>query len=251
MRKILGLLIAMSTSVLGFGIAEAKTPGRQYCFVNTCHWVKTLEETRRLVGVTTTMKASFYNDAKSDRFNPSNITSSGEYYRSDRPDNAASPIYPDGTKLLVWHPASKKALVIRINNAGPYWGDRKLDLSYAAAERFGFIKSGVTTVQVRVLEAPTKAEATYKKGRTYPSVKGYLGQYASLDAASGSVGATRVATAEPPKPAATVAKAKQRTSEAAPATPETTAAATATQPRRVATATQRDPASVRQAAVFR
>ena len=188
-------LLAVITACMGAGRpAEAKTPGHQYCFHGTCHTVKTLEETRRLVGVTTTLKASFYDDPKNDRYNPSNLTSSGEYFRSDRADNAASPVYPDGTKLLVWHAASKKALMIRVNNAGPYWGDRKLDLSRAAAEKFGFTRSGVTTVHVRVLEAPTKAEATYRKGRTYPPVKGYLGQYASIDAASAGMGATRVAS---------------------------------------------------------
>ncbi len=205
MRSLIGLLaLSIATWTLPSPVS-AKTPGSEYCFHGTCHRVKTLDETRRLVGVTTTLKASFYDDPKSDRYNPSNITSSGEYFRSDRADNAASPIYPDGTKLLVWHAASRKALTIRVNNAGPYWGDRKLDLSRAAADVFGFRKSGVATVQVRVLEAPSKAESTYKKGRTYPSVKGYMGQFASLDAAVASSGKTRVASVTSDVPAATPA----------------------------------------------
>jgi rare lipoprotein A len=206
---LIGLLaLSIATWTLPSTVS-AKTPGSEYCFHGTCHRVKTLDETRRLVGITTTLKASFYDDPKNDRYNPSNITSSGEYFRSDRADNAASPIYPDGTKLLVWHPASRKALTIRVNNAGPYWGDRKLDLSRAAADVFGFRKSGVASVQVRVLEAPSKAESTYKKGRNYPSVKGYMGQFASLDAAVASTGTTRVASAEPdaPKTAPVTAKA--------------------------------------------
>ena len=202
MNRIIRLCAAIVAGLAapGFGLngAAAKTPGHEYCFHGTCHTVKSLDETRRLVGVTTKLKASFYDDAENDRYNPSNITSSGEYFRSDRPDNAASPIYPDGTKLLVWHPASRKALMIRVNNAGPYWGDRKLDLSRAAAEKFGFTGSGVATVHVTVLEAPSKAEATYKRGRNYPSVKGYLGQFASLDNAADSIGSgTRLAANEP------------------------------------------------------
>jgi rare lipoprotein A len=168
--------------------AEAKTPGHEYCFLKTCHRVKSLDETAKLIGVTTTLKASFYDDPKNDRYNPSNLTSSGETFRADRADNAASPIYPDGTKLLVWHPASRKALVVRINNAGPYWGDRKLDLSRAAADMLGFRKSGVASVHVRVIYAPSKAEATYKRGRTYPASPGYLGQFASLEAAAATSG---------------------------------------------------------------
>jgi rare lipoprotein A len=204
MRSVIGLLALTFVTWTLPSAVSAKTPGSEYCFHGTCHRVKTLEETRRLVGVTTTLKASFYDDPKNDRYNPSNITSSGEYFRSDKPDNAASPNYPDGTKLLVWHPASRKALTIRVNNAGPYWGDRKLDLSRAAADVFGFRKSGVATVQVRVLEAPSKSEATYKKGRTYASVKGYMGQFASLDAAISSTGTTRVASATTVTPKAQV-----------------------------------------------
>jgi rare lipoprotein A len=186
------LTLALSLG-LPFGGAEAKTPGKTYCFNGTCHTVKTLDETRRLVGVTTTVKASFYDDPKHDRFNPSNLTSSGEYFRAWKADNAASPIYPNGTKLLVWHPGNRKTLTVRVNNAGPYWGDRKLDLSRAAAEAIGM--GGVATLQVRVLEAPSKAEATYSKGRTYAPVKGYMGQFASLDAAvSGASSATRLAS---------------------------------------------------------
>ncbi|NOU06810.1 MAG: hypothetical protein HOO99_11575, partial [Hyphomicrobiaceae bacterium] len=187
------LTVALSLG-LPIAAAEAKTPGKTYCFNGTCHTVKTLEETRRLVGVTTTVKASFYDDPKNDRFNPSNLTSSGEYFRAWKADNAASPIYPNGTKLLVWHPGNRKALTVRVNNAGPYWGDRKLDLSRAAAEAIGM--GGVATLQVRVLEAPSKAEATYSKGRTYAAVKGFMGQYANLDAAaSGTSGsATRLAS---------------------------------------------------------
>ena len=205
MRLVPRALAASAACLAAFGSASAKTPGHRYCFHDTCHTVKTIGETHRLVGVTTVLKASFYDDAGRDRYNPSNLTSSGEYFHSGRVDNAASPIYPDGTKLLVWHPSSRKAMIIRVNNAGPYWGDRKLDLSRAAAEKFGFTGSGVASLHVRVLEAPTAAEATYKKGRTYPPVRGYLGLFASLDTAAEDLGGTRVASATPPEALAPVA----------------------------------------------
>lgn len=205
MSRSLGILAAWAAGI-SFALPQAaiaKTPGHEYCFHGTCHTVKTIEETRRLVGVMTKLKASFYDDPKSDRYNPSNLTSSGEYFHADKPDNAASPIYPDGTKLLVWHPGSGKALMVRVNNAGPYWGDRKLDLSRAAAEKFGITHSGVATLHVQVVEAPTKAEATYRRGRSYPPVKGYIGQFASLDAAASGLVASpaiRLAADETVKP---------------------------------------------------
>ncbi len=182
--------------------AGAKTPGKTYCFNGVCHTVKTLDETRGLVGRTTSLVASYYDDPKRDRFNPSNLTSSGEYFRAWAPDNAASPILPNGTKVVVWHPTTKKAVMVRINNAGPYYGNRTLDLSRGAAEKIGLNGSGVKRLQMAVVAAPSREEATYKKGRTYAPVRGFIGQFASLDAAMASVNGvskpTLVAEATPP-----------------------------------------------------
>jgi rare lipoprotein A len=163
--------------------AEAKTPGSTYCFYGKCHRVKTIAETQALVGVEEVIYASHYDDCARDRYNPCGLTSSGEQFHSDRPDNTASPIYPDGTTLLVWSPDNERALVVRVNNAGPYWGNRKLDLSRAAAEKLGFEHSGVAKVHVRVVKAPEPQEARYVHNRVYPPVPGDIGQYASLEAA--------------------------------------------------------------------
>lgn len=179
-----GILLALAVSAIvpasGEGV-QAKTPGARYCFNRVCHTVRTIEETKASIGRTELVVASFYDDAARDRFNPRNLTSSGEMFAPGRADNAASPVYPDGTTLLVWNPATRQAAVVRINNAGPYYGRRKLDLSRAAAEKLGV--SGVADVAVRVLSAPTLADATYARGRKYPPVPGFLGAYASLDQA--------------------------------------------------------------------
>jgi rare lipoprotein A len=174
--------------VASAGIAEAKTPGKTYCFNGICHRVKTISETQRLVGVRTVLHASHYDSCKKDRFNPCGLTSSGEEFRPWKSDNAASPLYPDGTKLLVWHPGSKKAAVVRINNAGPYYGKRTLDLSRATADKLGFGKGGVSTVHAKVIAAPTPSEATYKRNRTYASVPGYIGFFDTIDKALTSLG---------------------------------------------------------------
>jgi hypothetical protein len=81
----------------------------------------------------------------------------------------------------VWSKHTKEAIVIRINNAGPYWGNRQLDLSRAAARKLGI--GGVGDVTLRVLKAPTPAEARYAKNRRYDPVPGPIGQFASLDEA--------------------------------------------------------------------
>ena len=189
------------------GPAVAKTPGARYCFRRICHRVKTIAETRAAVGRTFVVKASYYRDARVDRFNPSNITSSGEYFRADRPDNAASPIFPDGTTLLVWHPGTRKAVIVRVNNAGPYYGRRTLDLSKAAAAKLGYLHSGVATVHLRVLRAPTPAEARYRRGRRYAPVPGFIGAYGSVNLAWASAneaifgrggGSVQIASGPPP-----------------------------------------------------
>jgi rare lipoprotein A len=163
--------------------AEAKTPGSTYCYHGTCHRVKTIAETEALVGVEETVVASHYDDCSHDRYNPCGLTSSGERFHPDRPDNTASPTYPDGTVLLVWSSDNQQALVVRVNNAGPYWGNRTLDLSRAAAQKLGFEGSGVAKLHIRVVKAPEPAEAKYSDNRTYAPVLGDIGHYETMAAA--------------------------------------------------------------------
>ncbi|MGQ0456846.1 MAG: septal ring lytic transglycosylase RlpA family protein [Hyphomicrobium sp.] len=179
----IGLAIAALTPT----VAEAKTPGKTYCFHGVCHRVSTITEMVALVGHDQVLKTSFYDDCKRDRHNPCGLTSSGETFRPLDPDNAASPIYPNGTVLLLRNPQNGATAVVRINNAGPYWGKRKLDVSRGVAESLGFKARGVADLEVRVVSAPTLAEARYKKNRRYDGVPGPIGQYASLDRAQGGM----------------------------------------------------------------
>ncbi|HUS96467.1 MAG TPA: septal ring lytic transglycosylase RlpA family protein [Hyphomicrobiaceae bacterium] len=199
--------------------AVAKTPGKTYCYNGICHRVKTIAETKREVGKRHTVVASFYDSCRRDRFNPCGLTSSGERFKPNRADNAASPVYPNGTTLLVWNPSNRRTAVVRINNSGPYMGSRKLDLSRAAADRLGFRHRGVARVVIKVLRAPTQRQARYSRNRTYAPVPGYVGVFASIDSAlTGIAGLfglqpvpanqTRVAsaTAAPKAPTATKAR---------------------------------------------
>lgn len=192
------LLVAgavLVSAVATAGIADAKTPGSTYCFYKKCHRVNSLSETRALVGKNITLTASHYNDCRRDRYNPCGLTSSGEKFRPDRADNAASPIYPDGTVLVVWHEATRDAAVVRVNNAGPYWGNRKLDVSIAAAEQLGFRGKGVTTLVTRIIKAPDKLESRYVRDRRYWPVPGYIGKYASIEEAERAAVAAMAVTA--------------------------------------------------------
>jgi hypothetical protein len=163
--------------------AHAKSPGARYCLARACHRVMTLAQTRAAVGKPVTAVTSFYDDCRRDRYNPCGLTSSGEAFRPGESNSAASPIYPDGTIILVRNPRNGESAIVRINNAGPYWGNRTLDLSRAAGIGLGLGRAGVAEVEVTVLRAPSRREATYRKGRRYPSLPGHVGRFASLDEA--------------------------------------------------------------------
>lgn len=176
--------------------ASAKTPGARYCFGGWCHRVSTLSQTETLVGWRGYLLASFYDDCHRDRLNPCGLTSSGAVFRPDLPDNAASPLFPDGTVILAYNPKTGDASVLRITSAGPYSGDRKLDVSRAGAKSLGFQKEGVSHLVVSVLKSPTIEEATYVRRRVYPSVPGHLGKFKNFDLAY--VAATEKLDLEPP-----------------------------------------------------
>lgn len=176
------LITALTMNAAG---AAAKTPGKTICYNGICHRVLTLAETEAKIGKRETLSASNYDDCRHDRFNPCGLTSSGAPFRAGDADNAASPIFPDGTIVLVRYPQTEKSAVLRIDNAGPYYGNRLLDVSRATAEKLGFAKRGIASLEVQVLQAPTNADATYRKNRSYPAVPGYLGAFASIEGAAG------------------------------------------------------------------
>lgn len=180
-RPIRGLVVfALALAFLNSTPARAKTPGSTICHKTICHRVLTLDETARKVGNRETVIASFYGAPGTDRYNPSLTTSSGETYQPARADNVASPVFPDGTRLLVWNPATGHAASVRVNNAGPYRSARMLDASEHLARRLGFWHAGIARLEVVVLSAPAPEEATFRRYRQYAPVPGYLGRFKSM-----------------------------------------------------------------------
>ena len=59
---------------------------------------------------------------------------------------AAHRTLPFGTKLKVTNQKNGKTVIVRINDRGPFIKGRVIDLSKAAANRLGFISSGVTNI---------------------------------------------------------------------------------------------------------
>lgn len=65
---------------------------------------------------------------------------------------AAHRTLPFGTLLEVTNPKTHQSVRVRINDRGPYVGNRALDLSYAAAKEIGLVDPGSGTVQMKVVQ---------------------------------------------------------------------------------------------------
>ncbi|GHA22716.1 hypothetical protein GCM10007989_17680 [Devosia pacifica] len=72
-------------------------------------------------------------------------SASGEIF-NENAMTAAHKSLPFGTKLRVIDQSTGKHVVVRINDRGPYHGNRIIDLSKAAATQLGFRNRGVTSV---------------------------------------------------------------------------------------------------------
>jgi len=77
-------------------------------------------------------------------------SSSGEIY--DMHDmTAAHKTLPLGTLVRVRHLQNQRSIEVRINDRGPFVGDRIIDLSYEAARRLGVIGPGTAPVEVQAI----------------------------------------------------------------------------------------------------
>jgi rare lipoprotein A len=74
-------------------------------------------------------------------------TSSGERYDMYAM-TAAHPILPIPSYARVTHLGSRRSVVVRINDRGPFHANRIIDLSYAAAYKLGIIQTGSAEVEV-------------------------------------------------------------------------------------------------------
>lgn len=77
-------------------------------------------------------------------------TSSGEVYDMYAM-TGAHPTLPIPSYVRVTHTANGRSVIVRINDRGPFIGERLIDLSYAAAFRLGFVEQGSASVDVEKL----------------------------------------------------------------------------------------------------
>jgi len=79
-----------------------------------------------------------------------NRTASGERF-NPRAMTAAHRTLPLGSKLRVTNKANGESVVVRINDRGPFHKSRLIDVSFAAAEEIGMIRSGKASVRLELL----------------------------------------------------------------------------------------------------
>ncbi len=92
--------------------------------------------------------ASFYG-----RREQGNFTASGERFNMHRL-TAASRTLPFGTIVRVTDLVTGRSVNVRINDRGPFWPHRIIDLSVGAAKRIGLYRQGLARVRLRILRLP-------------------------------------------------------------------------------------------------
>ncbi|WP_231950955.1 septal ring lytic transglycosylase RlpA family protein [Legionella waltersii] len=85
--------------------------------------------------------ASFYGNRFHNR-----KTSNGERYNMHSM-TAAHPTLPFNTRLRVKNVKNGRTVVVRINDRGPFYSSRIIDLSYAAASRLGITSLSMVEIQ--------------------------------------------------------------------------------------------------------
>lgn len=81
-------------------------------------------------------------------------TSSGEVYDMYAL-TAAHKLLPIPSYVEVTNIENNKSVVVKVNDRGPFHGDRIIDLSYAAAKSLNFLNKGTAQVKIKLLEAPS------------------------------------------------------------------------------------------------
>ncbi|AAP96726.1 hypothetical protein A6046_02435 [[Haemophilus] ducreyi] len=99
--------------------------------------------------------ASYYGDQFNGR-----LTANGELF-SNNEMTAAHKTLPFGTLLEVTNVRNGRSVIVRVNDRGPYYGSRIVDLSKAAAIELGMKRAGLAKVKLAVLNKNKKGNNTY------------------------------------------------------------------------------------------
>ncbi|MCK4570456.1 septal ring lytic transglycosylase RlpA family protein [Candidatus Bipolaricaulota bacterium] len=82
-----------------------------------------------------------------------NLTANGEVYDMYGV-SAAHKFLPFGTVVRVVEFDTRRSIIVRINDRGPFVDGRIIDLSKGAAEKLGIVDKGITKVGLRIVRWP-------------------------------------------------------------------------------------------------
>lgn len=98
-------------------------------------------------------------------------TANGEVFNMYKP-SAAHKTLPLPSYVKVTNLKNGRNIVVRVNDRGPFHGNRIIDLSYAAARTLGMVEAGVAPVEIELLKAPDDWRGVYVQVAAYNN-KGY------------------------------------------------------------------------------
>ncbi|MBE9009662.1 septal ring lytic transglycosylase RlpA family protein [Pseudanabaenaceae cyanobacterium LEGE 13415] len=99
-------------------------------------------------------------------------TANGEIF--DQEDlTAAHPTLPLGTFLKVTNRLNGKSLVVRVNDRGPYFDNRVLDLSRRAAAILNSEEKGIVPIEAVVMQSAVIAEVNKPPQQVARLITGY------------------------------------------------------------------------------
>ncbi len=119
-----------------------------------------------------------------------------------------------------------RSIVVRVNDRGPFVGNRIIDLSYTAAAKLDMLRNGTAMVEVRAIDPRAQAQGTLAPILTANAAAGAAGQGGAAMAAGAVSPTSSVPSPAPAGGATTVAGSAPSTAPAAaaPAVPSPTQA---------------------------
>ncbi|WP_394753649.1 septal ring lytic transglycosylase RlpA family protein [Crenothrix sp.] len=106
---------------------------------------------------------------------------------------AAHKTLPLSSYAEITNPANHRSVIVRINDRGPFHGNRILDLSYAAAKKLGIHSKGAGSVVIKAIgnprhiaqneqPDPTPEQSIYVKVGSFPSQKSAQAMQSTISA---------------------------------------------------------------------
>jgi rare lipoprotein A len=141
---LIGLLTLLTFSIPSYAKHHPKKTHYQYSYVVKHHRYSVLSKAATEQYATSGTASWYGHDAHGK------LTAMGTKFNMHAM-TAASKVLPLGTLVRVTNLTNQKSVVVKINDRGPFIHNRIIDLSYAAAEKLGYHKSGLAKVKVTTI----------------------------------------------------------------------------------------------------